>query len=87
MFTNSEDESIIKEANEESDEVNNRYVVDDKFDNNNVSNIELGNDYMTSVNITQTDNIININEGDISNEKGVIINNITSNKENLETSK
>ena len=32
VFTNSVDESIIKEGNEESDEENNRYVVDDKFD-------------------------------------------------------
>ena len=62
-------------------------MVDDKFDKINVSNIALGHHYMTSVNITLIDNIIDINEGDISNEKGVIINNITSNKEHLETSK
>ena len=53
----------------------------------NVSNIALGHDYMTSVNLTLNDNLININEGDISNEKGEIINNSTSIKEDLETNK
>ena len=62
-------------------------MVDDKFDKINVSNIALGHHYMTSVNITLIDNVIDINEGDISNEKGEIINNSTSIKEHLETSK
>ena len=42
---------------------------------------------MPSVNLTLNDNLININEGDISNEKGVLIHNIISNKDHLETSK
>ena len=86
VFTNSVDESMIKEGNEESHEEYNRYV-NDKFDNKNGSNIAMGNNYITSVNITLNDNVININECDISNESGVFINNITSNKDHLETSK
>ena len=55
--------------------------------NTHVSNIAMGSDYTTSVNTTLNDNATNINKGDISNEKGVIINNIISNKDHLETSK
>ena len=88
MFVNSEDGSMtITEGSEERDKENNRFVVDDTVDNKVFSNIKSVNDFLTSDKVNITDVVINLTEGDISIDKGVIRNNSTSTKDNIRTSK
>ena len=67
--------SNINKGNEKINENNKRDVGDAEVDTKVVSNIESGNNYLLSDEITLNDNVIILNEGDLSNEKGTCINN------------
>ena len=64
-----------KEDIEERYEEMNGYVVGNEVDNKVFRNIVLGNEYLTSDKKKITDDVININEDDISTDKGKIRNN------------
>ena len=68
VITN-DDVSNINKGDKESNEENERYIVDAQDDNKVVSNITFGNDDLMSDKAIINDDVINFNEYKISNEK------------------
>lgn len=64
-----DDVSNINKGDKESNEENERYIVDAQDDNKVVSNITFGNDDLMSDKAIINDDVINFNEYKISNEK------------------